>query len=191
MMYARLRSNWDTERISSFEPSLSVKTMSPAAPPYLRSHFTSYTSRQRICTTSLPWNPEATSMRRLVILYRVHAWRASDAVNGITPTTVKSERPGIRVSVIDGGPSKKVCSGAIRVDVAGPLTFSLGSFDFFGRALAIGSGLYAARIAAGATRAGMEARAAERGVVAAPERANEAAPESVHVATRKSFIRCG
>jgi len=48
--------------------------------------------------------------------------------------------------------------------------------------------LYAARIAAGATRAGMAARAAERGVVAAPERANEAAPESVHVATRKSFI---
>jgi hypothetical protein len=34
----------------------------------------------------------------------------------------------------------------------------------------------------------MAARAAERGVVAAPERANEAAPESVHVATRKSFI---
>lgn len=94
------------------------------------------------CTMSLPWKPEHTSTRRLVILYLVHAWRASDAVKGITPTTVKSDRPGMTVSVMEGGPSQKVCSGTI-IDVGeGPFTFSFGCFDFFGLAFE-GFGLYA------------------------------------------------
>jgi hypothetical protein len=90
-------------------------------------------------------------MRRLVNLYLVHACRASDAENGITPTTVKSESPGMSVSVMDGAPSQKVCSGTIATPVVGTgaLTFSFGVFDFFGRAFD-GCGLYAQRTAAAA-----------------------------------------
>lgn len=63
-------------------------------------------------------------------------------MNGITPTTVKTDRPGMSVSVIDGGPSKKVCSGAMTAAGDAALTFSLGCLDFFGLALD-GFGLYA------------------------------------------------
>ena len=62
----------------------------------------------------------------------------------MTPTTVKSDSPGIKVSVIDGAPSKKVCSGTMAAVGDGPLTFSLGAFDFLGRNLD-GCGLYAQR----------------------------------------------
>merc|ERR1719440_2302230 len=117
------------------------------------------------CTTSLPWKPEATSMRRLVNLYLVHAWRASDAENGMMPTTVKRDRPGISVSVIDGAPSQKVCSGTIAAVGAGALTFSLGAFDFFGRALD-GCGLYAQVTAAAAAGVADAARRSSGGAPA-------------------------
>mmetsp|Transcript_23532 Transcript_23532/g.78164 ORF Transcript_23532/g.78164 Transcript_23532/m.78164 type:complete len:205 (-) Transcript_23532:284-898(-) len=105
MMKLRLRSNSARARISTFAPSCSVRTRSPAAPPKRRSHFTSTTSRHVTCTTSLPWNPDLISSLLFVILYRVHACRASDAPKGMMPTTVRTDRPGMMVSVIEGAAS--------------------------------------------------------------------------------------
>eukprot|EP00967_Tisochrysis_lutea_P152959 scaffold300841_cov30-Tisochrysis_lutea.AAC.1 len=63
----------------------------------------------------------------------------------MTPITVKRERPGIMVSVMEGGPSQNVCSGTSCSEAAadcGPLTFSFGSLDFALRGLAFeGCGL--------------------------------------------------
>ena len=56
-------------------------------------------------------------------------------MKGITPTTVKSDSPGMKVSVIEGAPSKNVCSGTSCCAAAaegGAFTFGPFSLIFFG-----------------------------------------------------------
>jgi hypothetical protein len=52
----------------------------------------------------------------------------------MTPTTVKSDSPGMKVSVIEGAPSKNVCSGTSCCAAAaegGPFCFGPFSLIFF------------------------------------------------------------
>jgi len=105
-------------------------------------------------------------------------------VNGITPTTVNSDRPGMSVSVIDGGPSKKVCSGTTMAAGAGPLIFCFGSLDFFGRAFD-GCGLYAQRTADGVLEAPADARSCSG---ALPESANDVVLVRAPNTTRTEYI---
>eukprot|EP00966_Prymnesium_polylepis_P309331 7148105-Prymnesium_polylepis.2 len=46
----------------------------------------------------------------------------------MTPTTVRTETPGMIISVDDGGPSKNVTSGSMATAATGAFTFSFGSF---------------------------------------------------------------
>merc|ERR1719231_2075787 len=96
-----------------------------------------------------------------------------------------SDRPGMNVSVIDGAPSKKVCSGTIAAVGEGALTFSLGAFDFLGRYLD-GCGLYAQRT--GCSISNEPAAADERSSGLLDERPNEEAQPAV-AATRRRETR--